>query len=99
MSEKPTDTAEPEIVFGFGGRALRRINPNRLFKSGDSLVNRAGQALWEVVSFNPKGVRVLNWPHGNPVDYLNFYGIRHKHRNQEPPQRKPAEPAGENRSR
>lgn len=72
MSDQPTVTqppAEPEIIFGFGGRALRQINPNRLFKTGDHLVNRAGQELWEVLAFHPKGVRVIQWPHGNPVDW------------------------------
>lgn len=71
MSEKPTEspTPEAEVFYGFGGRALRRINPNRLFKTGDHLVNQVGQELWEVLAFHPKGVRAINWPHGNPVDW------------------------------
>lgn len=80
MSNAPTQPPAPEteIVYGFGGRALRRINPKRLFRTGDSLVNVHGQALWEVASFNPNGVRVIAWPHGTTSDWtweavLGFY--------------------------
>lgn len=66
----PTPPApEPEIIIGFGGRALRLINQNRLLKTGDQLYNKHGQGLWEAVGFHPKGVRVIQWPHGAPADW------------------------------
>jgi len=71
MSEETTPEPESNesFVAELSGKRIRRISPDRLLKSGDKLINRYGQELWECVAFHPKGVRVTQWPHGNLADW------------------------------
>lgn len=80
--ETPTNSQSPEatgvpppapgsdpIIVGFGGVKLRKINPQRMLKTGDKLGNMHGQFLWEVIAFHTQGARVIEWPHSITRDW------------------------------
>lgn len=64
-----TGSASEIIIAELTGKPIRKLNRERLLKTGDMLSNRFGQQLWTVEAFHPKCVRVSEWPIGSIRDY------------------------------
>ena len=59
----------------FHGRPLRHPDPKRPLVTGETVANRHGQFLWQVVGCCREGVRLEEQIHGGTTDYswANFY--------------------------
>jgi hypothetical protein len=69
VAAQATGSDLPETCVDFSGRKLRRLNRDRMFKTGEVVANMHGQFLWECVAFHAKGVRLANGIFGQVGDY------------------------------
>lgn len=79
---------EEIIIAELTGLPIRRLNRDRLLKSGERICNKFGQELWTLEGFHPKGVRLIKWPHNVLCDYT--WETLYKYYERVPADEKPA---------